>query len=410
MITRRLLEWLPFALPFYLIRLKLGPLPTTALEIYLAAVFFTFLYEYRLDGIRQSWRALGAFRWPIVAWLTTTLLAAFIAPNVIGGLGLWRAYILEPVLIFPVLRSLDTRHSIRDTLTRNLFLTVIALTIWALVQFITGHGIPHPWDVAIRAGRRATGPFPYPNALALFVAPIGAYALFFVGAGSTRPPRSGDGRGDLAPTAKRTLPILTVIASFLAILLAKSEGGFIALGISTWIYLVLQPRVRRWIIAATATAALIVVAIPALNKPLIRELTFQGWSGKVRMYMWRDTVTMLKDRWFQGAGFGGYPTVFKPYQRTHGIEVFQYPHNIVLNLWSETGLLGLIAFGWIVVVWFRVGVDAMRSYVWLPILTILLQGLVDVPYFKNDLAIIFWMLVWFTTQNENHPGRTKITN
>jgi O-antigen ligase len=386
MITRRLLEWLPFVLPFYLVRLKIGPLPTTILEIYLGLIFAAFIYENGLEGIRSAWRSLDRFHLPVIAWLVATLLAVFVAPNIIGGLGLWRAYILEPILIFSILRSLNSRHAILYALSRNLFFTVIAVTAWALVQFITGHGIPHPWDVAIRAGRRATGPFPYPNALALFVAPIGAYALSVI-------------HRSIKAHAIDRLAVATFLATFLAIALAKSEGGFIALGVSTWIYLVLQPRVRRWIIAATVIAALTIIAIPALNKPLIRELTFQGWSGKVRMYMWRDTVTMLKDRWFQGAGFGGYPTVFKPYQRTHGIEVFQYPHNIVLNLWSETGLLGLIAFGWIIIVWSRAAERVEQSYMWLPIVTLLLQGLVDVPYFKNDLAIIFWVLIWLTTQS-----------
>lgn len=397
MITRRLLEWLPFALPFYLVRIKIGPLPTTLLEVYLGLIFVAFVYENGLEGIRSSWRSLGRFRLLIIAWLVATLLAVFVAPNIIGGLGLWRAYILEPILVFSILRSLNSRYAILDGLSRNLFLTVIAITAWALVQFITGHGIPHPWNVAIRAGRRATGPFPYPNALALFVAPIGAYALSVIH------------RSIKSRTVDR-IAVAAFLAAFIAILLVKSEGGFIALGVSTWIYLVLQPRVRRWIIAATAIIALTVIATPTLHKPLIRELTFQGWSGKVRIYMWRDTVAMLKDHRFQGAGFGGYPTVFKPYQRTTGIEVFQYPHNIVLNLWSETGLLGLITFGWIIFAWLRTAAQSKRTYMWLPIVTLLLQGLVDVPYFKNDLAIIFWVLIWLTTQSSTPSNQSSNTH
>ena len=32
-----------------------------------------------------------------------------------------------------------------------------------------------------------------------------------------------------------------------------------------------------------------------------------------------------------GAGFGGYPTVFDPYHKKRFIEIFQYPHTIVLT-------------------------------------------------------------------------------
>jgi hypothetical protein len=32
------------------------------------------------------------------------------------------------------------------------------------------------------------------------------------------------------------------------------------------------------------------------------------------------------------------------------------------------------------------------------IIAILVHGLVDVPYFKNDLAVLFWMLIALTTR------------
>jgi len=48
-----------------------------------------------------------------------------------------------------------------------------------------------------------------------------------------------------------------------------------------------------------------------------------------------------------------YPTVILPYHKATWMEVFQYPHNIVFNLWSETGLLGLFAFAWILYTWVR---------------------------------------------------------
>jgi len=80
-----------------------------------------------------------------------------------------------------------------------------------------------------------------------------------------------------------------------------------------------------------------------------------------------------------------------------------FPHNIVLNFWSELGLLGLLAFGWIVVAtalaaWrgWRRGAPEWRPLqlgVMLALLAVVVHGLVDVPYFKNDLALEFWGLV-----------------
>jgi hypothetical protein len=85
------------------------------------------------------------------------------------------------------------------------------------------------------------------------------------------------------------------------------------------------------------------------------------------------------------------------------MEVFQYPHNILLNLWSEVGLLGIIAFSWILVRWIRFSAaDHPRPWgtldVAIPVIAALIvHGFVDVPYFKNDLAVAFWLFVIMTT-------------
>lgn len=400
--TATLLGWLPFALPMYLIRFRLGPIPTTALEIYLGILGVVFLVEGRREGIRIGWKNLARFQYAIMAWVITTFIAVMTAPSMTTGLGLWRAYVLEPVGVILLLAAIkefvwmsleerkgseglvDAPHRVTELMTQNLFLVTIILALWAVVQYVTGHGIPHPWNIDILAGRRATGPFPYPNALALFVAPVGALALT-----------------KIATTKERAyLPRVTLIAAFVACLAARSEGGLISLGAATWLALMWQKKFRKYVLIGTMLVSVLVALTPALHKPLIRELTFQGWSGKVRMYMWRDTRAMLKDHWFLGAGFGGYPTVFKPYQKTTGIEVFQYPHNIILNVWSETGLLGLLAFIWVLIIWFRT-LKPTTYYLLptsLPLFVILLHGLIDVPYFKNDLAILFWLLIWITVQ------------
>ena len=110
---------------------------------------------------------------------------------------------------------------------------------------------------------------------------------------------------------------------------------------------------------------------------------------------------MLKDHWFFGAGFGGYPTVFDPYHKKRFIEIFQYPHTLVFNFWSETGLLGLAAFTGVVVRWIKEclqvwrkqrATDAMIFFA--PLVALLVHGLVDVPYFKNDLALQFWIFAF----------------
>jgi O-antigen ligase len=160
---------------------------------------------------------------------------------------------------------------------------------------------------------------------------------------------------------------------------------------------------KRWkkpAIALAVIAALVIGVVPQIREPFVKLVTFQDWSGRVRVWMWDETLQMLRDRPLTGAGMGGYPTVVAPYHGHSFIEIFQYPHNILLNFWSETGLLGLIAFGWIIITWIKKGRMTMRPYTaYAVLIAILVHGLVDVPYFKNDLAIVFWLLVFLTTQH-----------
>lgn len=381
---QRMLYVLPLFLPLYTIRFRFGPLPTTLLEIYVLILFAVYTWHHGWRGWVDGWKRLNVWRYPVLAWAAVTLVSAFVAPDVVGGLGLWRAYILEPLLVFVLMT--DVLREERDLLQvrRHFFVAVLILTGWAIIQFLTGQGIPHPWDVAIRDGRRATGPFPFPNALALFVAPVTIWAFF-----------------TWLQNRKDQLAVVAVIAGLVSIVLARSDGALLAVASVAWLGLVIRKDVRRFAIYLAVAGLSIWLVSPSLRTSLHQEITFKGWSGQVRLYIWRETWQMLKDHPVLGAGLGGYPTVFKPYHKATAIEIFQYPHTILFTFWSETGLAGVLIFLWIVATWIRL---VYRHAGWkgllvgaAPLFVMLIHGLVDVPYFKNDLAVSFWMLAWAMT-------------
>ena len=116
--------------------------------------------------------------------------------------------------------------------------------------------------------------------------------------------------------------------------------------------------------------------------------------------MLTDTSTPIGiGRPLLGVGLSAYPSAILPYHKATWMEVFQYPHNIFLNLWSEVGMLGILAFGWIVVTWIKTTTRDRRVSSITVLLAIMVHGLVDVPYFKNDLAVMFWMMVLLTTMH-----------
>lgn len=381
-----LFTWIPALLPTYVWRFSLGPVPTTVLECLFLLTIVHITAIQGLEPWKQGWKRTSAWHPAIFLWLAATLVAVWIAPAHLAALGLWRAYILEPILFFVLAHGiLDDKGKL--TIARSLAIGGIGVALWSAVQYIFGIGIPHPWNTSFFT-RRATGPFPFPNAVALFSAPIAALCL-----------------GALIQKSillSKKVAWLGFISCTLAVILAHSVGGIIAISAALLFGLVFNKKTRIY-------GAIILITLPIaygfaptnIRAPIIKTLTFQDWSGYVRIRMWKDTFVMLQNHPIFGAGFGAYPTLFKKYQTTTGIEIFQYPHNIILNLWSEAGLFGLLAFLSIVGTWIRAGWKHALSL--LPLIAILVHGLVDVPYFKNDLAFAFWIFAYIVSTYKKAP-------
>lgn len=403
----KLIRFLALIFPLYVLRFQLGPFPTTALEIALGLIFALSLTSSNRTLWKQGWNKTAAWRFPVGLWILATLIAVIVAPNHISALGLWRAFVLEPILYaILLLGSINT-----DTEKKEAIFALIASTIWiflwSLIQFTFNLGIPHPWNTDI-LHRRATGPFPYPNAVALYCAPIAALCISLISKFHQPSPTRHPGE-DQDPPIIRIIFILGFLSSLLATLLAKSIGGLIAISACLFIALLVQQKTRIWTIIFTAVLAVIILLTPSLRTPIVRNLSFGDWSGKVRLVIWKETKTMLADRAIQGAGLGAYPTVIAPYHTAKWMEIFQYPHNIILNLWSETGVLGIFAFAWICLTWIKQSKlsTEYRVLSLLPLFAILIHGLVDVPYFKNDLALTFFVLIILTTIQFKTPSPSK---
>ncbi|MFA4954615.1 MAG: O-antigen ligase family protein [Patescibacteria group bacterium] len=401
---RRAVLLFPLFLPVYLLRAKYFGLPTTLLEMLWAATLLAALLRLKSAPWHLARERLKAWLPPLILWCSASAIGVAIAPDQIAALGLWRAYFLEPVLFFILLVGVLQDKTDRAWIIRCLILDACLIAAWCAVQFLTGYGIPHPWDTASLLTRRATGPFPYPNAVSLFVAPIAALCagLLMKSKVESRKLKVYDSIFHIPYSIFTSW--LGFLSATSATLLAKSVGGFLGILAATFLTLMARTKTRFYAVAALILAVIVILAVPQIRVPVVSTLSFKHWSGKVRLIMWGETWNMLKDRPLFGAGLGAYPAVFKPYHKATFIEIFQYPHNIILNLWSELGLLGIAAFIWLAVVWLKTARRAGLVFA-LPLVAILVQGLVDVPYFKNDLAIMFWIFAALTISASRHPAK-----
>lgn len=135
-------------------------------------------------------------------------------------------------------------------------------------------------------------------------------------------------------------------------------------------------------------------------------------SSQTRLYMYRNTINMIKDHFFLGVGVGNFKYVYPRYRDRRewslsGLDTrVVEAHNEYLQILSEVGILGFLAFLW--VLW-RIG----RMSLWIiqrgnfsrnffialalimGILATLIQSLFDFNLQNPASGITFWMTIGF---------------
>jgi O-antigen ligase len=368
------------------VRWRYGFYPTTLLEHAIGITALAFAFETWRARARLSWRT--PFTIPALVFLLAGAISVVAAPNRTAGLGLYRAYIIEPILFAFVLMHCVT--TARRALMVLAGLGVAGAVVGAANAVVVLEALrAHTYDVI------QTPPvviYTTANALALFLGPLIAVAGSLLMYSREREVRFASGA--------------FLIIAVPSMLLSFSRGGYLALA-AVAIGLALS-HPRRWLLlAGVAAVGLVVALIPPVFHRISIEFqntngtTFFGRAG--RLELWSATLRMLREHLLFGAGLSGFAERIGPFWNANHPERFIDPHNIVLNFWVETGVLGLIAFAWILVVSFQVTWRGWHSASsdWRPIelgvllalVAIVVHGLVDVPYFKNDLSLQFWTLV-----------------
>ncbi len=361
-------------LPTYLIRFSIGPIPTTLLETFFMLLCVSWLLKKEYRSIPTELYTKGT------AWTVSGLLLLLVvtisivsAKMSLDAFNIAKSYFIEPLLFVGILLSLFRKRADWRRLLLALSLTAIPLALIAIAQRFFGAPIPPPWDYSLRA----TSVFTYPNALGLYLAPIATIsALFLI-------------------TLKERIWIAPLIASVIGLLLAQTEASYIA--VPSAILLAFAWRSERKQRVVLIGAMMVALTLALIIPQTRTKLLLQDYSGTVRQAQWQETVILIKNRPILGAGLNQYPEAIIPHHTNSHIERFQYPHNIVLNTWVELGLAGVLIF---LTILFLIARSLLRqSPEPLPVVTLgallvmLIHGLVDVPYFKNDLAFLTMTII-----------------
>lgn len=372
------------ALPSYFIRFNIGPLPTSALEITFGSIFLVWLIKHsRADWseIKNFYREQKLLCWAIKAFFIFSILGIFVSDHHIQAFGIWRAYFLEPILFFLVLIGRRKYINFKD-LIWFLSLSTVSISVLAIVQKLTGQFYSptlRPQDLADLHGR-VTSFFTSPNAIGLYVAPI--VPLMSYG---------------LKDEKRKKVYLAILLLALLAIVLSFSEGAWVALAAGIMLALYLNGNKK----AVLSIFVLGLIGIATIV-PLRKNLMLQNQSGNNRVVLWGYTWNYLTNNpknFIEGAGIKEwFEKVQKPVNDFTKIEPLIFPHNLFLNFWSEIGLFGMLSFVFIYILSVK---ESIKKYhankifgmVLLCMLVVsMVHGLVDAPYFKNDLSFLWWIL------------------
>jgi O-antigen ligase len=335
--------------PAYTVRWHIGLYPTTVLEDAIGLTVAAFALE--------SWRARAMpqlrtpFTLPAAIFLIAGAIDVVVAPDRRAALGIYRAYLIEPIAFFLVLAN------VVDTSKRAFFILaglglgglVVGVVNWFVIADALRH---HTLNPAVTAPVTV---YQNANDIALYLVPLiavgGSIVLF------------GSDRGERLSSA------VFVVLAVISTMLSFSRGGYLALAVVA-LGLALAHRRRWWLISAAAAAAIVLLLIPPINHRVTVELDFTNPSNTLvgRFELWTVALQMLQQHPLFGAGLSGFAAVIAPFWNPTHADRFIYPHNILLTFWSETGLLGLAAFIWIMLTGFVLTWRGWRATsIWRPI-------------------------------------------
>ena len=411
-------------LPSYLLRFEVLGIPFTILELMVLIIFAVWVIKNWQTAIKpKSWKLPRFWQEALLV-----IIAASIAVCINFGtasLGIWKAYFLEPILFFFVVvqtfKGKDGVRKIIGALGVSAFLTAL----FAIYQKFSGNFIANPFWAAEET-RRVVSWFTYPNAVGLFLAPITMLAMgrFF----------SFPVKNNFRDSLKKLFYLILILISVTAIIFAQSEGALIAILGSSWLFLFFSGKKPRYLAITLAVVGLVgIFSFAPIRNYATEKATLMDLSGQIRHQQWTETWQMLKDgRLITGAGLSGYQKAVAPFHQDgifvknndpdwlrkvlwnkeyrdsvwQPVEIYFYPHNIVFNFWSELGFFGLLVFVWLIgkqlFLSFRTTLkdkDRERFLILgagTAMTAIIVHGLVDVPYFKNDLSLIFWTIIALT--------------
>ncbi len=379
--------------PSYIIRFSFFVFPTNLLMVWVVLLWvicFIFISIKKLWP--DAWQFLTLLDKKLLTSIGLLVTAGFISLFIRGidqkKVGQFIVLILQPIslfFIFGFLKNLYPKQ--QDWAIKAIYLLLGLMGVFALIQYFTLIGLPPAWWGNNQEPKRAIGFFIHPNFYALFITPLLAFLI------PDAVTKIQQANGKLA-----WIYPITWLVGAIGLLLSLSRAGWLGLVVAVLCYAIIaaDKKTRLTIFGIAIITAGIVYAVPNLRWRLITPFLGEK-STTSRITLWKAGWTGMQESPLTGLGLTGFSKQYQNLIPDTNLDTHNFPHNIFLDFWVELGLLGLISFIALAVICIYQGFRDRRNVQMLGValffICMISQGLIDNPYFKNDLALIFWLIL-----------------
>ncbi|MGC2191225.1 MAG: O-antigen ligase family protein [Candidatus Dormiibacterota bacterium] len=380
------------ALPAYVLRGHLfGRLPFTGLEVVLGLTVLAFIVESSLQ--RRIPRLDTPFSVIMAVILLATVIGVASSREHLAALGVAKDYIVEPMVLFFVAVNVLRSSWDWERVVYGLYVSGLVVAVSQMVAMGEALG-SHAVNLNF-SPPTPTWLWSNNNFGGIFLDPVVGLALGLALFGGVR-------------YRKVHWAALTLLGA--GDILTLSRGSWLALVVLAVLAAALHPR-RRVLLSLCLAALVVAVVLPPVRHRITNELNASNPANSLvtRVHLWHATVDLIESHPFTGSGLAGFQAMIGPYRaQVHdpSTQTHVYPDQLELDFWVELGVLGFVALLGFLAELIRYLAPAVRAgprgHPWAVALTlawaaIFVHGLLDSPYWKNDLSAEWWLLAALVT-------------
>ena len=445
-----------FSMPLYLIRFSISGIPMTALEVMIYILFLVWIFsrirknDFYLalvegfGGFNRLYKKNFILSIGITLLFLGVIISTTLSSDLRTSLGILKGWFINPFLFFIVFISVIKNNKQIVLSLKSWTFSGVAVSLISIFYLLNNE---------LTFDGRLKSFFLSPNHLAMYLSPALLIAVWFL-LKETKFPIGNLVSSWKTDFSSKKMKVVVLIIILIPLYFTYSYGAFLGIfaGVACIFYKTYKFKInksyflKQYLSFPRRRESTITIDNKLYNEHINKKSFFKivvlvifvsfifisvGKFDQItnsdnrssfhsRLMIWNTSKEIIKDNHFLGIGPGTFQEAYLSYAEKFDKPYLEWavpqPHNIFLAFYLQTGLIGFIGFI-LILIWFFMRNLKYKNNIQYPISNILISlmvytlvhGLVDTTYWKNDLALIFWLIIGMAVVKNNKMNIGKIS-